>query len=281
MLKTIIAGAGRYLSGRSDLGPRANILYLKPMRDRPTNYGGANTNAVYEPYAMRIRNLRRLHVAPALEVQGFTLVNAPSAVDDFYDDAQVLSQYYRETERLVEQVTGASRVVVIDHITRRRPVDDPSGAIPGKSRRPVIHVHVDYTLNSAELAVRHAKEVGECDLPEGRVRIVNVWRPIRGPLSDMPLALCDARTVETADLVPTDMVYPGKVWETYSVTANSRHQWFYAPLMTKDEALLFKCFDSEEDSRARFTPHAAFYDPAASEHAIPRESIEVRTLVFG
>jgi hypothetical protein len=280
MLNTIIAGARRYLSGHSDLGPLASILYLKPMRDRPTNYGGSNTNAVYEPYAMRVRNLRRLPVAPALDVQGFTLVNEPSAVADFYDDAQVHSLYYRETARLVKQATGASRVLVIDHITRRRRVDPPA-AIPEKSRRPVIHVHVDYTPNSAALAVRDAKEGGECDLPEGRVRIVNVWRPICGPLSDMPLALCDARTVETADLVPTDMVYPGKVWETYSVTANARHRWFYAPLMTKDEVLLFKCFDSEEDGRARFTPHAAFYDPTASEDAIPRESIEVRTLVFG
>jgi hypothetical protein len=31
---------------------------------------------------------------------------------------------------------------------------------------------------------------------------------------------------------------------------------------------------------ARFTPHSAFIDPTAPTDAPPRESIEVRTLVF-
>ena len=76
------------------------------------------------------------------------------------------------------------------------------------------------------------------------------------------------------------MVYPDKVWETYSVTSNPDHQWFYAPCMAVDEALLFKCFDSLDDGRARFTPHAAFNDPTVPSCPIPRESIEVRALVI-
>jgi hypothetical protein len=46
------------------------------------------------------------------------------------------------------------------------------------------------------------------------------------------------------------------------------------------EALLLKCFDSKTDGRARFAPHSAFSDPTAPSDAAPRESIEVRTLVF-
>jgi hypothetical protein len=49
--------------------------------------------------------------------------------------------------------------------------------------------------------------------------------------------------------------------------------------MRADEAMLIKCFDSEP-GRARFTAHTAFDDPTSLPDAAPRESIEVRTLVF-
>jgi hypothetical protein len=50
--------------------------------------------------------------------------------------------------------------------------------------------------------------------------------------------------------------------------------------MQPHEALLLKCYDSATDGRARFVPHTAFIDPTAPEDAPPRESIELRTLVF-
>jgi hypothetical protein len=59
-----------------------------------------------------------------------------------------------------------------------------------------------------------------------------------------------------------------------------RHRWFYFPDMHTDEALLLKCYDSDEGGLARFTAHAAFDDPTTPPGAEPRESIEVRTLVI-
>jgi hypothetical protein len=50
--------------------------------------------------------------------------------------------------------------------------------------------------------------------------------------------------------------------------------------MRTDEVMLIKCFDSADDGRARFVPHSAFVDPTAPADAPPRESIELRTLVF-
>jgi hypothetical protein len=73
---------------------------------------------------------------------------------------------------------------------------------------------------------------------KGRVQIINLWRPIRGPLLDSPLAVCDARTVRADELVASDLVYPHRVGETYSVKYNPDHQWFYVPGMTVDEVLL-------------------------------------------
>ena len=71
-----------------------------------------------------------------------------------------------------------------------------------------------------------------------------------------------------------------RVGETYGVTYNPAHRWFYVPEMQPDEALLLKCFDSATDGRARFAPHTAFEDPTAPADVLPRESIEIRTLVF-
>jgi hypothetical protein len=50
--------------------------------------------------------------------------------------------------------------------------------------------------------------------------------------------------------------------------------------MRADEALLLKCYDSATDGRTRFGPHTAFIDPTTPADAAPRESIELRTLVF-
>jgi hypothetical protein len=50
--------------------------------------------------------------------------------------------------------------------------------------------------------------------------------------------------------------------------------------MTVDEALLLKCYDSETDGRTGFGPHTAFVDPMTPQDSAPRESIELRTLVF-
>jgi hypothetical protein len=117
-------------------------------------------------------------------------------------------------------------------------------------------------------------------LLRGRVQVINLWRPIRGPLRDAPLAVCDARSVAPGDLVPSDLVYRDRVGETYGVTFNPQHRWFYVPDMQPDEALLLKCYDSATDGRARFAPHTAFEDPTAPADVAPRESIELRTFVF-
>jgi hypothetical protein len=50
--------------------------------------------------------------------------------------------------------------------------------------------------------------------------------------------------------------------------------------MRRDEALLLKIADTRTDIPARFMPHTSFTDPTTPPDARPRESIEVRTLVF-
>jgi hypothetical protein len=144
----------------------------------------------------------------------------------------------------------------------------------------VQRVHIDHTARSGPQRVRDLLPDEADELLKGRVQVINLWRPIKGPLQDSPLAVCDATTIRADDLVPSDLVYPHRVGETYSVRYNPAHQWFYVPRMQPDEALLLKCSDTATGVPARFTPHSAFIDPTAPANAPPRESIEVRTLVF-
>ena len=263
----------------------ADLNYLADPLDRPRTYtfeppsGEPKSNIVPEPHSVSIHDLRPIGDTVSLDREGFALVRQPSSVKDFYDENEVRSIYYPEAERLIKEATGADRVFVFDQTVRKR-VQGAADVRDGSPRQPVARVHVDHTEKSGLQRVRDLIPDEAEELLKGRVQIINLWRPIRGPLLDSPLAVCDARTVKPDELVASDLVYPHRVGETYSVRYNPDHRWFYVPRMTADEALLLKCFDSKADGRARFAPHSAFADPTTPPDAPPRESIELRTLVF-
>jgi hypothetical protein len=115
---------------------------------------------------------------------------------------------------------------------------------------------------------------------DGRVAEFNLWRPIRGPVRSMPLAICDAASVVPDDLVTAELVYPDRVGEIYNAVHSDDHRWFYASDMRANEVLLFKGYESETDGRARFTLHTAFDIASSPGAARPRESIEIRALAY-
>jgi hypothetical protein len=261
------------------------VVYLSKTAEKPHTYtydppeGVAKTNIVNDPHSVPVFDMRLIAPDLSLDTQGFVLVDAPTQVRDFYDESQLQATYYPEAEQLVKQATGASRVVVFDHTIRRRTpgVEDRTPGIP---RQPVTRIHGDYTEVSGPQRVRDLMGEEADDLLSRRFAIVNVWRPIRGPLFDAPLAVCDAASLASGDLVGQDLIYRDRTGEIYGLTYNPAHRWYYAPAMRADEALLLKCYDSSRDGRARFMPHTSFADPNAPADMLPRESIELRTLVF-
>ena len=263
----------------------AELNYLAPTRERPRTYtydppeGAPRTTTVNEPHATKIADARPILSELSLDEEGFGLERHASAVRDFFDDEEVKRVYYREAEQLLKQVTGADRIHIFDHTVRRR-VPGGEDRRSGAPRQPVPRVHVDHTERSGPQRVRDLLPNEADELLGGRVQIINLWRPIRGPLRDAPLAVCDAQSVRPEDLVPSDLVYPNRVGETYSVTFDPEHRWYYVPDMRADEVLLLKCYNSKTDGRARFAPHTAFTDPTTPPDAAPRESIELRALVF-
>ena len=214
----------------------------------------------------------------SLDREGFAVATGASALRDFGDEAAIRALYYPESARILQAATGAGRVHIFDHTIRRQVQGEEDRS--GVARQPVARMHVDHTEHSGPQRVHDLLPDEAEALLRGRVQIVNLWRPIAGPVRDMPLAVCDATTVSPDDLVASDLIYPDRRGETYQARFNAAHRWYWLPEMTTDEALLLKVYDSARDGPARFSPHTAFAEPGALPKAPPRQSIEVRALLF-
>src|ERR1700678_2214521 len=226
----------------------ARLNYLAEATPKPVNYayeppaGVPRRTGKYTAQTVAIHNGREMLGKLSLDTNGFVLTEHETAVKDFYDPDEVKSVYYLEVERLLKRVTGAERVVVFDHIVR-----NPVLAERGEkgARSPAKFVHNDYSMESAPGRVRaHLPEEEADRLLEDRFAEINVWRAIRGPIESSPLALCDARSLDLEDSVPTDLVYRERVGETLGFIFNPNHRWYYFPRMQRNEALLLKCYDS-------------------------------------
>ena len=263
-------------------GVVAPVNFTVPMAEKPYSYnydpppGVPPRNTKEETHQVKILDGRAVNDQLSLDREGFILLHCPTAATDLYDDAEVTTRYYAECERVIREATGATRVVAFDHIARNAALSAKGNAI----KLPASRVHNDYTAWSAPQRVRDLMGEEAEELLKHRYAEVNLWRPIRGPLLRSPLALCDAQTLSEENLVASDLRYPDRTGETYAVTYNPAQRWYYFPRMQADEAVLIRCFDSAQSGAARFSAHGAFEDPASPPDAPPRESIEVRTLVF-
>jgi hypothetical protein len=213
----------------------------------------------------------------SLEANGFVLAPHATRVGNFLDENEIKGTYYGEVEALIRQVSGAARVVVFDHTLRS---GDEAEREARLLREPVLSAHNDYTEWSGPNRVREVLPDEAEALLERRFAIIQAWRAINQPIRSNPLAVADARSVAPEDLLIAERRYPHRVGQTYRLKYNPAHRWFYFPQMRRDEALVFKVYDSATDGRARFTPHTSFDDPSTPPGAPPRQSIEVRTLAF-
>ena len=208
-----------------------------------------------------------------LDNNAFTsIANVSSQEHEFVDDGHIKEVYYPEVEKLLlEHVAGAKRVLLFDHTIRR--------ANPNAHRAPVLRAHIDQTASSAAQRVRHHLPEEADALLRGRYRIINIWRPLNGPVQSFPLAYADSSTVVDESLVPIEHRYPDRTGETAAIRHMEGQRWYYLSGMTNEERLLLECYDSQNEKGR--VPHTAFVDPRSPEGAKGRESIEVRALVFG
>jgi hypothetical protein len=260
----------------------ATINYVENDGKEISTYSGGpgstevRTLGTTDPHQVTMHNGRIERDRFALDVDGFRFVDHPTRMVDFFNPDEIKRVYYPEIVELVKAESGATRVVVFDHTLRT--ADDADREVR-KIREAVHRAHNDYTEWSGPQRVRDVLPDEAEELLKRRCAIIQVWRPIRHPVETDPLAICDARSVSFDDFVISERRYPNRIGQTYVVTYNPKHHWYWFPHMRRDEALVFKVYDSAKD-RARWTAHTAFPDPTSPPHARPRESIEIRTLAF-
>ena len=241
----------------------------------PKNIHGRRSGTV-ELKTMLLLNGRVLGEKLSLDEQGFVFVEHKTQVKDFFDEDQLKTIYYPEIEQLIGSQSGASRVVIFDHALRS---GDESEREERLIRTPVLQAHNDYTEWSGPNRLREILPDEADELLKQRFAIIQVWRAITRPIQSNPLALADARSIAFEDLMVAERRYPHRVGQTYRLKYNPKHRWIYFPEMRRDEAIVFKVYDSDKN-RARFTAHTSFQDPATPPAALPRQSIEMRAFAF-
>ncbi len=257
--------------------------FSEPMPTRPKFHANDKTHDVLNvvPQTVPIEDARQRQPPPALDVEGFRLYEHPSAVRDFRDRSEVERIHMAEIRELLLRVSGADHVVVTGPgILRFGERSRESGA--HDNSRPARFVHVD--VSDATAASFYARSRPDNGRRVRRSAQYNVWRVITPPPQDVPLALCDARSLAPEDFIAADAIFDrdGAVafsFEALLVRHNPRQHWAFYSNMRSDETLVFKTHDSDPRA-AHCVPHGAFDDPACPPGVPARTSIEMRGIAY-
>ena len=205
----------------------AELVFYQPPEDgsAPFNYvesppeGMPQRNFGAEPHQVEINDLRGRESEFDMNVNGFgTIQGIESKEKEFTDDEAIKENYYPEVEKLLlDNVEGAHKIFIFDHTVRR--------SDPGAKRAPVTRAHIDQTTKSAITRVEYHMGDEAEELLKGRYRLINVWRPLNGPVVASPLAYADSRSVPDNDIVPVEHRYPDRTGETAGVKHTSAGKW--------------------------------------------------------
>jgi len=242
-----------------------------------------------------VRDARALQPAADLSSHGFLLQPHVSAVRDFTDDADVAANYYPELAGLVADAAQVDRrrVFVEQHTIRQEEADADAEA---DLQSPIQLVHNDFSSRyrdellgcfrgESSTTLFHSLEhivaqsgLTMLELEASRIVMLNAWRNIDDqPVTRMPLAVCDQRTVSPEDLIPTRL--GTHALEIFMSQFSAQHRWFYFPEMDRDEVLLIKTYDSAALELGQCpTLHSAVEVPGVG--GSPRRSCEARVLII-
>jgi hypothetical protein len=258
------------------------INYLAKTDVRPRYYANDHSRDVLtlDPRTVMIEDARQRAEPPSLDREGFTLVPHKSEISDFRDTARVGAVHPGEIRRLLLEISGADEVVVNGAgVLRFGEKSQEAGQLDNSY--PARFVHIDISDPTAAAFAERSAAAGR------RIRRYchyNVWRTFSGAPQDVPLTMCDARTLAPEDLIEADAVFdapdkPEWSFEGLVIAYNPAHRWSYFRDMSPDEVLIFKTNDSDP-AGAHHVPHSAFNDPGCPEGVRPRASIEMRGVAY-
>jgi len=270
-----------YLKDKPEYKVEKPFVFNMPMGGIP---GAKQMNLEYERRdSVVLIDIRGREEQFKIDQYGFELVKHDTSFtyEDFDDELAIRSIYYQEIEELVKKKLGACKAKVFDH-TRRMRMPEVKGCGTPSARKPLLSVHIDQTPESSFARLKMFLPNEAASLQGKRFQVINVWRPLFGPLQDSPLALCDYRTINpNRDLVGTDLIFPHYIGENYNLNYNPDHKFYFVDKQKVNEVWMFKNEDTIKDpSIAKMAPHTSFTYSETPPDSRPRESIETRVLVL-
>ncbi|KAK0745719.1 hypothetical protein B0T18DRAFT_390295 [Schizothecium vesticola] len=158
-----------------------------------------------------------------------------------------------------------------------RPITDMND--PTDNLTPALFVHLDQSPAGVLKRIRLLNGDRTLQLLNGRVRVINFWRPIT-TVDDWPLALCDGSTMSYDELLGVDLVRRDYVGSTMYAKYKPGYKRYYLEKQKPSEVCLFKNFDSSTDVPVTMCPHVSFAQDNAPGSPRLRESIEIRAFVY-
>jgi hypothetical protein len=255
--------------------------FSEPMGVRPKFHANDTRRDVLNvvPRAVPIEDARQRAQPPSLDVEGFCLRRHTSQVRDFRDPGEIERVHVEEVRQLLLEASGADHVEVNPRGVHRFAEHSPESGAHHNSR-PARFVHVDVS----DVTAQQFYDRGRPGKPVRRAAQYNVWRVLTPPPQDVPLAVCDARSVTPGALIAADAVFDkdGAIafsFEAWLLRHDPRQRWAYFSNMNPGEVLLFKTHDTDPGV-AHCVPHGAFDDPGCPADADPRASIEMRGIAY-
>jgi len=259
----------------------APIAYVRETGERPRYYANAHEKdtIALAPVPMMIDDMRGR--ATSLDVEGCVVAPHRSEVADFADPEQIADIHVAEITALLKALTGCDEVQVSPRGILRFSEKLGENARHDNSH-PARFAHVDVSAETGELFRKRTQPLGKTVVRSAQY---NVWRALSGAPQDVPLALCDARTLAGPELIKADAIFdpPGGApefsFEGYVVAHDPGHRWLWFSDLAPDEVIVFKTSESDP-ARAQCIPHVAFDDPGAPADAPPRVSVEMRATCY-
>ncbi|KAH7037552.1 uncharacterized protein B0I36DRAFT_67674 [Microdochium trichocladiopsis] len=240
-------------------------------------------------------------VMEQLETRGFgALRHKSGALGSLAEQDVWNAAYLEETKDLIKTHLGATDVFIWNSVTRSSSPSTHTPYTPSTSAnfqttaikglqfgtatvRPTASgAHVDQDAPNSRRMCRGAAG-GDCFERYRRVQQINLWRPLRGPVREKPLAVCDGGSVRAE----SKGIHCGLFGTRVTLHHDDSQKWYYIKHQQPDECLLLKIYDSAAElggHAAEYAPHTGVDDlygadddlenPATEKEA--RESIEVR-----
>ncbi|KAH0287006.1 hypothetical protein M436DRAFT_78758 [Aureobasidium namibiae CBS 147.97] len=209
-----------------------------------------------------IHDVRGAHEEFNLDLQGFRFVRAPTKFEGWASKQEITKVYVPEIENLLRQeVDGCDEIHVV--------------SIEGLDHCCNQPVHVDYTASSVESLLHETDETKANYLLTGRVRLINIWRPIKGVMSRSSIAIADGRGVDSLkDISKVDTGTPVR-----HVRYRDGYHWYYMSEQAEKDVVLFKTYDSDKSQPSSTCLRATFDIPNTATDMLS-ETIEIRALIF-